>query len=366
MIRRPPRSTLFPYTTLFRSKARKAKQGDALKIDFVGSVDGVEFEVQRSFEASMPETGPRRVEVVQDGATLGAWSVSVLPDRPPRLTLPARPEQTSRAILRLEYKAEDDYGLEAVGAEIFLVDDPDAPPIALDLPLPGFNPTTAHESSYHDLTPHPWAGMPVAMTLTARDHAGQTSEPVYVTMTLPARAFKHPVARAIIEQRRVLALAPERVDAVRRALGRIAERTDRFGDDTVVYLSLRTASARLRYRHDEDTRASTLDLLWDVALRIEDGSLSLAERDLRAAQEALREALDQGAGSDAFNEVETAVLAYTDHLVDNGEPGAGASFDAVARHLNGEELVELTLAITFYIMTSKFLITFGIDLEAEE
>src|SRR2546429_4646261 len=28
MIRRPPRSTLFPYTTLFRSEARQAKQGD--------------------------------------------------------------------------------------------------------------------------------------------------------------------------------------------------------------------------------------------------------------------------------------------------------------------------------------------------
>src|ERR1035437_10226471 len=27
MIRRPPRSTLFPYTTLFRSKFRKAQQG---------------------------------------------------------------------------------------------------------------------------------------------------------------------------------------------------------------------------------------------------------------------------------------------------------------------------------------------------
>jgi alkylhydroperoxidase family enzyme len=79
------------------------------------------------------------------------------------------------------------------------------------------------------------------------------------------------------------------------------------------------------------------------------------------------EALDRGAGSDAFNEVETAVLAYTDDLVDNGEPGAGAgaSFDAVAGHLNGEELVELTLAITFYIMTSKFLVTFGIDLETD-
>ena len=282
------------------------------------SVDGVDFEVQLSFEVTVPETGPRRVEVVQGGATLGAWSVRVLPDRPPQLTLPAPPEQTSRAILRLEYKAGDDYGLEAVGAEIFLIDDPEAAPIALDLPLPGFNPTAAHESSYHDLTPHPWAGMPVAMTFTARDHARQTSEPVHVTMTLPARAFEHPIARAIIEQRRVLALAPERVEAVRRALVRIAERPDQFGHDTVVYLSLRTAYARLRYRHDEDTRASTLDLLWDVALRIEDGSLSLAERDLRVAEEALREALDQGASNEEIealtDQLEAALEKYLDLL----------------------------------------------------
>src|SRR2546422_2641682 len=30
MIRRPPRSTLFPYTTLFRSRARRAGAGDAI------------------------------------------------------------------------------------------------------------------------------------------------------------------------------------------------------------------------------------------------------------------------------------------------------------------------------------------------
>jgi len=79
------------------------------------------------------------------------------------------------------------------------------------------------------------------------------------------------------------------------------------------------------------------------------------------------EALDIGASSDAFNEVETAVLAYTDDLVANDNPDAGASdtFEAVMAHLNPEEMVELSLAITFYIMTSKFLITFGIDLEAE-
>ncbi|MBT6911022.1 MAG: carboxymuconolactone decarboxylase family protein, partial [Rhodospirillaceae bacterium] len=77
------------------------------------------------------------------------------------------------------------------------------------------------------------------------------------------------------------------------------------------------------------------------------------------------EALEAGSASDAFNELEKAVLDYADDLVDNANPGAGASatFDAVAKHLNAEEMVELTIAITYYIMTSKFLLTFGIDLE---
>ena len=79
-------------------------------------------------------------------------------------------------------------------------------------------------------------------------------------------------------------------------------------------------------------------------------------------------ALEEGASSDAFNKVEKALLAYTDDLVANANPGAGAgaTFETIAAHLNAEEMVELTLAITFYIMTSKFLITFGIDLEPED
>ncbi|MBT4046168.1 MAG: carboxymuconolactone decarboxylase family protein [Rhodospirillaceae bacterium] len=83
--------------------------------------------------------------------------------------------------------------------------------------------------------------------------------------------------------------------------------------------------------------------------------------------EAQIEALEDGAGNDAFNDVEKAVLEYADDLVDNANPGAGAggSFERVAEFLSPEEMVELTIAITFYIMTSKFLITFGIDLETE-
>src|SRR3712207_8843370 len=46
MIRRPPRSTLFPYTTLFRSEARVSEAGRELeRPDAVLVDDGVEVEI---------------------------------------------------------------------------------------------------------------------------------------------------------------------------------------------------------------------------------------------------------------------------------------------------------------------------------
>src|SRR2546430_15137552 len=66
MIRRPPRSTLFPYTTLFRSRARQAQ-----------AVDGVaKVFVERRAEALHgSETGSEHLPTIggacQDGLLLG-------------------------------------------------------------------------------------------------------------------------------------------------------------------------------------------------------------------------------------------------------------------------------------------------------
>src|SRR3712207_7010152 len=38
MIRRPPRSTLFPYTTLFRSPVRAGKHSQAVRPDLIGDI----------------------------------------------------------------------------------------------------------------------------------------------------------------------------------------------------------------------------------------------------------------------------------------------------------------------------------------
>src|SRR5207302_10962716 len=59
--------------------------------------------------------------------------------------------------------------------------------------------------------------------------------------------------------------------------------------------ALRLTQQRLRRGHDNDTIAAAQQLLWDTALRIEDGHMSMAERDLRRLQQELQEALAKGA-----------------------------------------------------------------------
>src|SRR2546430_12320544 len=48
MIRRPPRSTLFPYTTLFRSPGRQTDQGSELPGPFSGRQDNLRSEEHTS------------------------------------------------------------------------------------------------------------------------------------------------------------------------------------------------------------------------------------------------------------------------------------------------------------------------------
>lgn len=78
--------------------------------------------------------------------------------------------------------------------------------------------------------------------------------------------------------------------------------------------------------------------------------------------DAQNDALEEGADSDVFNDLEKAVLRFTDDVVQNDRPGDD-TFNPLAEQLSAEDLVELYLAIGFYIMTSKFLRTFDVDLQ---
>ena len=73
-------------------------------------------------------------------------------------------------------------------------------------------------------------------------------------------------------------------------------------------------------------------------------------------------ALEDWKSASCFDDLQRAALAFTDETVKLRRP-ADATFDAIAAKLTPAALVELQLSVGFYIMTSKFLETFGIDMQ---
>ena len=74
------------------------------------------------------------------------------------------------------------------------------------------------------------------------------------------------------------------------------------------------------------------------------------------------EALANWREASCFSEVQRAALAFTDETVKLPR-ATDATFEAIAARLTPGALVELQLAVGFYVMTSKFLETFEIDLQ---
>jgi len=76
-------------------------------------------------------------------------------------------------------------------------------------------------------------------------------------------------------------------------------------------------------------------------------------------------ALENWQTATCFNELQRAALAFTDEIIRLRRP-TDATFDAIAARLTPAALVELQIAVGFYIMTSKFLETFDIDMQPVE
>ncbi|ADP72560.1 hypothetical protein Rvan_3377 [Rhodomicrobium vannielii ATCC 17100] len=251
------------------------------------------------------------------GWTLGSertWRLSVVPDSAPRIAFHGPIEVSPRAVMLLKYKVDDDYGVASAEARVERVIIPsvserdseavEAPPPALPqigkppvfpLSLPHAPVKAADAKTYKDLTSHPWAGLPVVISLAAKDEAGHEGLSAPRGMILPERKFTKTLARGTIDQRRSLVQNPADTARVAQNLDALAAAAQDEGTAAPIYLGLRSAFWRLK---NEPTIADIEDVveqLWDVAIRIEDGNLSAAERELRAAQERLKDALERGA-----------------------------------------------------------------------
>lgn len=265
-----------------------------------------------------------RLEIHQFGLTRATFAYAYVPDASPTLTEKAKPETLAQGQIRFSLSTQDDYGVQ----DMVMTMAPD--PAAGDMPLgestsqtrPVMSParTPTDIAPVYDLSAHPWAGLPVLMTFTVRDAIGQSATLGPLSVTLPERSFRHPIARRLVVLRKELGWTPLASRAeTSQEIEDIMSRPGLYGGDTTVFLALRSAASRLFYTDDVASVREVMDILWDTALRIEDGNLSLAARDLRAARDALERALRDPATTDetlaGLNEdLRAALSAYFSEL----------------------------------------------------
>lgn len=281
-------------------RANAAGGGLSRRVDAAREEDGFA-------EYKLTINEPLKVVVGATGLARATWDFEVIKDAAPTVVLSEEPSRTPRGALRFGFRVQDDYGVASAQARFALPGNaaksaPDArkalelfePPV-IQLTLPRANAKAAESRVFRNLTSHPWAGLKVVMTLVARDHAGQEGRSAPYELVLPSRKFTKPLAKAIVEQRMRLVRKPDERRPVERALDALTIAPEHFLEDKVLYLGLRSARWRLRHNRTPKGLKSVVAQLWDLALRVEDGDLPRAEADLKAAQEDLRLALENGA-----------------------------------------------------------------------
>ena len=248
----------------------------------------------QSHAVELPLTEGGTLVLKRDGRDVAQWALTLTPDAPPLVAWDPAPARAGRGLaLRLPWKAEDDWGLVALRLELRLKQRPTAPPLVQDMPLPGGAPRQAQGAAQHDFSTHPWAGLEVEARLFARDGAEQEGKSEGAFLVLPERRFSHPVAQQLIALRRALSLDPGARDPARRELDRITNAPEAFEHDTGVFLTLRAARHRLGRDRRDEAVPEVQQILWDVAVALEEGRTDRTARALNQAREALREALEE-------------------------------------------------------------------------
>jgi uncharacterized protein (TIGR02302 family) len=254
------------------------------------------------------------------------WSFSAVPDRPPTISLAKDPERQARGSLQMSYKIEDDYGVTEARAQFTarpgetekgaqtarpLFDPPQFP-----LVLPNARTRNGVGQTVKDLSEDPYAGADVMLTLTAKDEAGNEGKSEPFNMRLPERLFTKPLARALVEQRRNLALDANKSSEVYDALDALMIAPEMFmAGETGHYLGLYNVSRELEAARNDDALRSVVASLWALAVSIEDGNITDVDKALRAAQDALKEALERGASDEEIKKLTQDLRQALDNYI---------------------------------------------------
>lgn len=254
---------------------------------------GGDAQKEAAKEQAFKLSGAARV-ALSDGRR---FDLAAIPDQPPTIALTEMPRNNVRGSMTLAFRAADDYGV--VGAEAVFSKPTggsralyEPPRLALALPPGGGGQGDAKATI--DVADSPFGGAKLAMRLVAKDAAENEGASESIEVTLPQRRFVKPLARALAEQRRILALDPESRASVRTALEALSIAPEAFDTPSAIHLGLREARHALDGARSDDDLRGVSDMLWAMALGLEEGDISQAERDLRAAERDLKDAIARG------------------------------------------------------------------------
>src|SRR5271169_2236729 len=108
------------------------------------------------------------------------------------------------------------------------------------------------------------------MTLVAKDEAANEGRSEPFEMRWPERPFSKPMARALIEQRRALALDGDAQANVLTALDALTLAPEQFNMESNVYLGLRSIYWQLARAKSDDQLREVVSRIWDMAVHLED------------------------------------------------------------------------------------------------
>ena len=300
-------------------------------------------------EAAPKGTSERQFKIASDGtahvrAPSGQpqWRFAATPDRAPVISLAKDPERQARGSLQMSYKLEDDYGVTEARAQ-FAARAGDAAkepkrkpartlertgkdgkaaeprplfePPQFALVLPNARTRNGVGQTVKDLSEDPYAGADVTLTLTAKDEAGNEGKSEPFNMRLPERLFTKPLARALIEQRRILALDANQNSQVYTALDALMIAPELFTPETGHYLGLFSVTRQLEAARTDAAMREVVASLWALAVTIEDGKITDVDKALRAAQEALKQALERGATDEEIKKLTDNLRAALDNFL---------------------------------------------------
>lgn len=267
------------------------------------------------------------------------WAVTVTPDTPPTIAADGPIGRDKGGRFKQKVKGSDDYGITKGSVTITLdlaqvdrrfglaLQPEDVAPVTLDLPMPRKGKREELAATLvDDLSQSVLANMPVTLTFSALDAAGQEGVSAPVAAVLPAKRFFDPVAAALIEMRRDLMWTRANAPRVVQVLRAITHKPEGLFTNQKAFLRLRVALKRLETEAADlspDLRDEVAEELWQIALLVEEGDLNDAKERLKRAQERLAEAIKRGASpeeiQELMDEMRQAMDDYMDQLAENME-----------------------------------------------